>query len=610
MNGTGEASRLKHEIEYYNASGQHLVAWVKIPYLSSTVDTSFYLYYGNPLCTSQQDPTGVWDSNFVMVQHFKETSGTQYDSTSYHNNGVPSGVIQGVSGKIDGADRFDGVNDYLECANIASLNPTRITLEAWIKPDNITDHRPVIEKYDWILGKGGYLIRQIDNDLIFQLAQDLNDSAPTTRANDYVQIGNWYYVVGTFDGSSLKIYVNGSLANQTSWTGNVWSGDQSLKIGTRGNDKTPTSKFFSGLIDEATVSSAARSGGWVATRYNNEFAASAFYSVGAEEMSGPPGILVSPATTLAPLGSDYTVYINVTNVIDLYAWELQLNYNPAILDLTSTAIVAGGLNEPTQTFYSLTDEIAGHLWWAVSTTYPAITGISYAEHAIFRMTFHTIGVGTSNIELYGTYLSYSNSSEITHTVANGSVTVNAPDLTVSSITVLDLGCSIYKNDTDVLGNPYYYPVEVQITNIGNSDAAAFYVKLEVYWTTGSLTEASQEILVSNLAQGATSTVNFTSLFHPMQTGYYRLNVTVDSRNNVEESNESNNALTKENVKVTVIGDLNGDSVVDILDGVRISLAWDSTPSNLWWNIKADLNHNGVVSILDAARASLHWGEIM
>jgi len=67
-------------------------------------------------------------------------------------------------------------------------------------------------------------------------------------------------------------------------------------------------------------------------------------------------------------------------------------------------------------------------------------------------------------------------------------------------------------------------------------------------------------------------------------------------------------LNKENVKATIMGDLNGDGVVDILDGVRISLAWGATPSDGWWNIKADLNHNGVVDILDATRASLHWGE--
>jgi hypothetical protein len=187
-------------------------------------------------------------------------------------------------------------------------------------------------------------------------------------------------------------------------------------------------------------------------------------------------------------------------------------------------------------------------------------------------------------------------------------TFGAPDLTVSSITVFDLGCSIYKNDTDALGNPYYYPVEVHIANTGDFDASAFYVKLEVYWINGSMTEISEEIPVSSLTQGTATTVNFFSLFNPMQTGYHRLTATVDSRNEVVESNETNNALVQDNIRVTIIGDLNNDGVVNIFDGVQLSLAWYATPSDAWWNIKADLNHNGVVNILDATRASIHWGE--
>jgi hypothetical protein len=326
--------------------------------------------------------------------------------------------------------------------------------------------------------------------------------------------------------------------------------------------------------------------------------------------TGPPSIIVDPAVTDAALGNDYVIHVNVTNAIDLYAWEFQLSYNPAILDLTSTAIVTGGINEPTQTFYSLTDEISGHLWWAVSTTYPTTSGITYSEHAIFEIRFHTIGIGTSNLELYGTFLSYSNGTEIIHTVANGTIHIDAPDLIVTGINVLNLGCSLYKNDTYANGTTYFYPVEVAIQNIGNISADGFYVKLEVYWVTGSLLEGSQEIFIANLNEGATTVANFTGLFHPMQTGYYRLTATVDSRANISESNETNNVRLLDNVKVTVIGDLNGDSVVDILDGVRISLAWDSTPIAGWWNIKADLNHNDEVSILDAARASLHWGETM
>ena len=322
----------------------------------------------------------------------------------------------------------------------------------------------------------------------------------------------------------------------------------------------------------------------------------------------PTAVLVHPATTDATLGGEYTVYINITNVADLYAWEFQFNYNPAILDLTSTALVPGGLNEPTQTFYSLTDETAGHLWWAVSTTYPVKTGISYLSHSVFEIHFHAIGLGTSNLHLYGTIISRSNASKITHTTTDGSITVRIPDLIVASITVIDNACSIYANDTNAGGGTYYYPVEVTVQNVGNGTAASFHVKLEVYWATGSLLETQQELTVSGLSESASVVVNFTSLFHPTYTGFYRLTATVDSQNEIEESTESNNLLSKENVKVTVIGDVNNDAVVDILDGVRISIAWDSTPSDPWWNIKADLNHNGFVNILDATRASLHWGE--
>jgi hypothetical protein len=442
------------------------------------------------------------------------------------------------------------------------------------------------------------------------LLRGIDDPPPGVRVSNVLEVGNWYYIVGTYDGGTIKLYINSSLVGQTSFIGDIWPSDQTLKIGTRGNDKTPTSSFFSGMIDEVCLSNMARSNGWIATRYNNQYVSSSFYTVFGEEKKGPPEILISPPTTYANLDSDYVVYLNVTSVEDLYAWEFQLNYNPALLDLASTSIVTGGLNEPTQTFYSLTDEISGHLWWAVSTTYPTTSGITYSEHVIFEIRFHTIGIGTSNLELYGTFLSYSNGTEIVHTVANGTINIDAPDLTVTSINVLNLGCSLYKNDTYANGTAYFYPVEVAIQNIGNISADGFYVKLEAYWVTGSLLEGSQEIFIANLNEGATIVVNFTGLFHPMQTGYYTLTATVDSRTNISESNETNNVRLLDNVKVTVVGDLNGDGVVDILDGVRISLAWDSEPGNGWWNIKADLNHNGVVSILDAARASLHWGETM
>jgi hypothetical protein len=322
-------------------------------------------------------------------------------------------------------------------------------------------------------------------------------------------------------------------------------------------------------------------------------------------------IHVAPATISGALvGQDYTVDINVTNAADLYGWEFQLNYDHTILHLTSTSIVAGGLNPDTQIYQSLTDDAHGHLWWAVSSKYPTVTGITYAEHAIFEINFHVIATGTCNLHLSGTVLSDHTGTAISHTDADGTITVGTRDLTVTSITVDNLGCQIYKDDTYANGSTYYYPVEVKVHNTGTLDAGSFNVSLQVYAYNGSSIEATQEINVTaGLGAGLDTTVNFTSLFHPTKTGMYKLTATVDSQNNVIEDNEANNVLVQDNVPVTVMGDINGDGTVNILDGVIISQAFTATPTDAWWNIKADLNHDGVIDVLDATRIGIHWGEI-
>jgi len=45
--------KLSHEIESYDSTTGHLVAWMKIPSLSSTVNTSIYMYYSNPSALDQ-----------------------------------------------------------------------------------------------------------------------------------------------------------------------------------------------------------------------------------------------------------------------------------------------------------------------------------------------------------------------------------------------------------------------------------------------------------------------------------------------------------------------------------------------------------------------------
>ena len=80
-------TKLDYERESYTSATGALTAWVKVPDISSAVDTVIYLYYGNPVASEQSVPSGVWDANFKTVQHIN-SGAVLSDSTSNNTDGV------------------------------------------------------------------------------------------------------------------------------------------------------------------------------------------------------------------------------------------------------------------------------------------------------------------------------------------------------------------------------------------------------------------------------------------------------------------------------------------------------------------------------------------
>jgi hypothetical protein len=67
---------LSWEIDSYNATTGAVAFWVKIPTVSHTTDTVFYIWYGDAtISTLQSTASGVWDSNYGRSR----TSGTVPD---------------------------------------------------------------------------------------------------------------------------------------------------------------------------------------------------------------------------------------------------------------------------------------------------------------------------------------------------------------------------------------------------------------------------------------------------------------------------------------------------------------------------------------------------
>ncbi len=278
-------NKLDHEIETYTSTTGAIVFWVRIPTLSHTVDTKIYLYWGNPLIsTSQENITGVWDTNYKAVWHMNNipTSGsaTIVDSTSNANIGTPGGTWssgQQIPGQIGGSLNFDGTTDYVK-ASVASGGSldlaAPVTMEAWFYASGTGTQMTIFN--EGVSGSKGYRITANSGHANVGLMGGGNFSATASYSAN-----TWQHVVGIENGASSKIYINGALDNSGTLTINAPTIFPTQYV--IGSETSLSTSLFSGQLDEIRVSNVARSADWILSSYNNQNSPSTFYSFGSEE---------------------------------------------------------------------------------------------------------------------------------------------------------------------------------------------------------------------------------------------------------------------------------------------------------------------------------------
>ncbi|MFO0969605.1 MAG: LamG-like jellyroll fold domain-containing protein, partial [Gemmataceae bacterium] len=239
-------------------------------------------------------PSGVisWTPPPTDAVSWWKLDGDTSDSAG-GNNATLHGPSDYSQGKVNQAFNLDGSN-YLQIPDSPSLKPTSISIEAWVKPD--FSSRPRIGyDYDTILlkqnnwdapvapGDGYALITAMDSTASWPTGFGPNVTVPvgtpvfyiTVGGSGYIQLfsdtaipddGAFHHVAATYDGTAVKIYLDGVLTGSHAVTGAIRHSTADAFIG---YDPTwpalPTSRTS---VDDVALFARALSGGEVRATYN------------------------------------------------------------------------------------------------------------------------------------------------------------------------------------------------------------------------------------------------------------------------------------------------------------------------------------------------------
>ncbi|NUS53702.1 MAG: PKD domain-containing protein [Streptomycetaceae bacterium] len=201
-------------------------------------------------------------SGLVAAYGFNAGSGTAVaDASGNGNNGTAANAAWGA-GKYGQAMTFNGTSSMVTVPNAASQTlTTKMTLEAWVKPTTVGGWRNVILKersggLSYGLYAGG------DDFAAGYVRIGADDQGIGATGN--LPVNAWSHIAVTYDGATLKFFVNGTQVGSRAQTGTIAAGSDPLRIG--GN--TVWGEYFSGQIDEVRIYSRALSAAEIATDMN------------------------------------------------------------------------------------------------------------------------------------------------------------------------------------------------------------------------------------------------------------------------------------------------------------------------------------------------------
>jgi hypothetical protein len=181
---------------------------------------------------------------------FNEGTGTSVGDAS--GNGL-AGTIAGAtwtpSGRFGGALSFDGIDDRVSIGSSPGLNLTTGTVEAWVRLDTLGRWHGVLAKGNANSDPSQNYAIEVDDVNFVSCVIGNGTSSNVVKSTTQVAAQQFYHLACTWDGSQLRLYINGVLNRSVSQTITPASNSSPLFIGQYGGSVDR----LDGVIDEVRI---------------------------------------------------------------------------------------------------------------------------------------------------------------------------------------------------------------------------------------------------------------------------------------------------------------------------------------------------------------------
>ncbi len=186
--------------------------------------------------------------------------GEVLDSSGNNYNGTANGDARTDDAKVCFGGVFDGNGDYIVIPSNTDLEPTKtLSFTAWIKKTdaNTTGLQNIFTNGAWYRA-----LRLSNNNVLFQLSID--GTVQYLYSSSTITDTDWHFIVATYNGREMKLYIDGNLDNSLTVSGTLDVGGGDHLIGSEYGGY-----YFNGMIDEVTVFKTSLSSTKIQEIYNN-----------------------------------------------------------------------------------------------------------------------------------------------------------------------------------------------------------------------------------------------------------------------------------------------------------------------------------------------------